>query len=314
MTGYFLLQIKRSVFRIYDAIHHLPPGMRELVLTPGEDRRRKLPQGGTVYLWEAEGRDLVGKGTVRSDRQSRPQPKWQYQFNAAPGEPNPTAERVVIRVDLRLDPSISRNQIQQNPVLANATFFKNATNVQGSIFNVEPEVAEALDNLIDVETRRVAGFSDEVPREYLDALTEADLHGDFDPNGDQDARKRQLREIAIRQGQPRFRGELLEVYGRRCAITDCDVTEALEAAHILPYVNEQRNHVSNGLLLRADIHTLFDLGLIAVGEDLKLLVASSLRKTQFGVDLSGRKLRLPNSSNAAPNRDALKQHRDTSRL
>lgn len=182
--------------------------------------------------------------------------------------------------------------------------------MQGSVFNVNPQVAEALDHVIDAERRRFGALSDEVPPEYLDALSDADLQGDFDPDAGQDARKRQLRAIAIRQGQPRFRADLLEAYGRRCAITNCDVTEALEAAHILSYLNDQRNHVSNGLLLRADVHTLFDLGLIAIGEDLEVLVAPGLRKTQFGADLSGRKLRAPNVLKASPNREALKRHRD----
>jgi hypothetical protein len=308
VTKYSLLQILPSEFRLYDAIQHLPAGTRELVLKPGNDPRRVLLRGATVYLWESEGRDLIGKGTVLTDIQTRPQPEWQHQFEAS-GKPEPADGRVIIRVDLRLDQPISRERIRQDPTLAKATFFKNATNVQGSVFKVEPETAQALDGLIDVERRRIAGLSEEVPDGYLDVLAEADLNGDFDPNAGEDARKRQWREIALRQGQPQFRGQLLEAYDGCCAITNCDVTEALEAAHILPAVNEQRNHITNGLLLRADMHTLFDLYLIAVGEDLEIMVASSLRNTKFGAEISRRKLRTPNSSSATPSSEALRQHR-----
>jgi hypothetical protein len=86
MAGHFLFQLMPSVFRLDDALHHLPPGTPELVLSTG-DSRRNLPRDGTVYLWEGEGRDLVGKGTVLSEKQLRPQPNWQHKFSV--GEPTP---------------------------------------------------------------------------------------------------------------------------------------------------------------------------------------------------------------------------------
>jgi hypothetical protein len=81
---------------------------------------------------------------------------------------------------------------------------------------------------------------------------------------DADARTRVRRDIVARQGQAQFRDALMRAYGGRCAVTGCDSPYALEAAHIRPYRGEHTNIVSNGLLLRADIHTLFDLGLLAV--------------------------------------------------
>lgn len=73
-----------------------------------------------------------------------------------------------------------------------------------------------------------------------------------------------LRAIAIRRGQPGFRRRLLNSYGGRCAVTGEGPEEVLEAAHIQPYSLAGINTTDNGLLLRADIHTLFDLGLIEV--------------------------------------------------
>src|SRR5205823_2979542 len=81
----------------------------------------------------------------------------------------------------------------------------------------------------------------------------------FDPISIEDGRRRIQ---ASRQGQFAFRAALIEAYGGRCAMTGCDILEVLEAAHIVPYRGPSTNAVSNGLLLRADIHTLFDLGLI----------------------------------------------------
>lgn len=53
---------------------------------------------------------------------------------------------------------------------------------------------------------------------------------------------------------------LLKAYGGKCAITGCDVLEALEAAHIYPLQGVATNDASSGLLRRSDLHTLFDLG------------------------------------------------------
>src|ERR1700722_13605652 len=80
----------------------------------------------------------------------------------------------------------------------------------------------------------------------------------FDPKNIKDARERIRRTIVQRRGQAKFRNALLEAYGSRCAISGCGALEVLEAAHICPYQGSATNHVTNGLLLRADIHTLFD--------------------------------------------------------
>src|SRR5450755_2167156 len=60
-------------------------------------------------------------------------------------------------------------------------------------------------------------------------------------------------------GSRLFRRGLIKRYGSRCLVTGCELEALLEAAHIAPYRNNSHNDLSNGLLLRADIHTLFDL-------------------------------------------------------
>src|SRR6185369_1227809 len=80
---------------------------------------------------------------------------------------------------------------------------------------------------------------------------------DFDPN---QADMRKLREASIiyRQGQAKFRQSVLSAYKNRCCISGFDVADALDAAHIVPYLGEHSNKVANGLLLRSDLHALFD--------------------------------------------------------
>jgi hypothetical protein len=93
--------------------------------------------------------------------------------------------------------------------------------------------------------------------------SEAESHP-FEPNDKEDGRERVLRDVVRRQGQPKFRSSLIAAYEGRCAITHCPVLVVLEAAHVTAYLGRHTNAVSNGLLLRADIHTLWDLGLIAI--------------------------------------------------
>jgi 5-methylcytosine-specific restriction protein A len=125
----------------------------------------------------------------------------------------------------------------------------------------------------------------------------------------EDARERLRRAIAVRRGQPRFRRELLKAYGGRCAVSNCDVAETLEAAHILPYRGQHTHHVQNGLLLRADLHTLFDLGLLGIAtETWTVLVQPRLSTTQYS-HFMGQKVQLPADRAAWPSEEALREHR-----
>ncbi len=133
----------------------------------------------------------------------------------------------------------------------------------------------------------------------------------FDPIGLEDARQRVLASIVRRQGGRAFRESLLVAYGRACAISGCTITAILEAAHIVPYRGPETNHVQNGLLLRADLHTLFDLGLLTVDSPSRtIVVADELRSSEYGV-FHGSKLRATTSPALAPSASALSEHQAT---
>ncbi|MFJ9583369.1 HNH endonuclease [Streptomyces acidicola] len=70
--------------------------------------------------------------------------------------------------------------------------------------------------------------------------------------------------IRVRKGQPAFRKQLLATFGETCAFTGPAPVQALEAAHLYSYAANGKHHKGGGLLLRRDLHRLFDLGLIAV--------------------------------------------------
>lgn len=141
------------------------------------------------------------------------------------------------------------------------------------------------------------------------AQEQAQVEGAFDPESLEDARRRVLAAIVRRHGQAAFRAALIEAYGGRCAVTGCDVVDVLEAAHIVPYQGNATNLVSNGLLLRADVHTLFDLGKIAVDPDnFSVLVCPELRAGEYG-ELQGRQIRVSAVAHLRPSGDALFWHR-----
>jgi len=121
--------------------------------------------------------------------------------------------------------------------------------------------------------------------------------GLLDP--DLDARKWALQVVALRQGQGQFRAQLLEAYGSRCAITGCSAVEALEAAHIHPFRGLHTNRIDNGLLLRADVHSLFDQGLIWIGPARTIEVAPSLMNTEYA-SLRGNTLSVPKAKSDEP--------------
>ncbi|WP_309895294.1 HNH endonuclease signature motif containing protein [Archangium sp.] len=121
------------------------------------------------------------------------------------------------------------------------------------------------------------------------------------PDG-RDDRKIIERQIRERRGQATFRRELRLRFGDTCVVTGCKLPDLLEAAHINPHRGDKDNHPSNGLLLRADIHTLFDLDLLGF-EPATLQVSLHPKLRGMGYDhLAGTSL---SCGSQLPSRDAL---------
>lgn len=119
--------------------------------------------------------------------------------------------------------------------------------------------------------------------------------------------ERVLREVLRRLRQSEFRQALLAAYGSKCAITECDAMEALQAAHIAPHSELGASEPSNGLLLRADIYQLFDLGLVAINpESLTCAIADRLSQTCYA-ELAGKQVRFPENPALHPNAAAIER-------
>lgn len=132
----------------------------------------------------------------------------------------------------------------------------------------------------------------------------------FDAHDDTDLRQKQIASVAVRRGQSSFRSRLLAAYNGLCCVTGCDLIATLEAAHITPYRGAKSNHIQNGLLLRSDIHALFDLGLIAIDQDNRIILAPSALNSATYKDLNGKKLAEPCDLEQVPSTEALRKHRD----
>ncbi len=120
--------------------------------------------------------------------------------------------------------------------------------------------------------------------------------------------------VRPRLGQGAFRVLVTDAYERRCAVSGEKTLPILDAAHIRSYSDGGEHESSNGILLRTDIHKLFDLGYVTIDEDRRFVVSSRL-KADFDngkhyYDLHGTTLRLPMAASATPSRLSLEWHRE----
>ncbi len=120
--------------------------------------------------------------------------------------------------------------------------------------------------------------------------------------------------IAPRLGQGAFRVAVTEAYGRQCAITGGKVLPALDAAHIRPYSEGGHHTKSNGILLRKDIHSVFDAGYATVDKGYRFLVSKKVKEIfnngEEYLQLHGKALRLPAGKSDWPNQDFLHWHNE----
>jgi hypothetical protein len=106
-------------------------------------------------------------------------------------------------------------------------------------------------------------------------------------------------QVRVRQGQGEFRMKLLEAYGRRCAVTGTHLEPLLEAAHIIPHAAGTDYRTSNGLLLRADIHTLYDLHHLSIDDRGIVHLSRAAFQTEYR-QYDGRPIRMPTKVTQQP--------------
>lgn len=120
--------------------------------------------------------------------------------------------------------------------------------------------------------------------------------------------------IRPRLGQGAFRVLVTDTYNRRCAITQERTLPALEAAHIRPYGDGGEHEARNGLLLRRDIHSLFDAGYVTVTPDLRFEVSRRIKEEfdngRHYYELHGKPIFAPADALRRPDPQALRWHNE----
>jgi putative restriction endonuclease len=134
------------------------------------------------------------------------------------------------------------------------------------------------------------------------------------PSAQEQPRYAPARLIKPRLGQNTFRIAVLEAYNRGCAVTGEHSLPALEASHIRPYAQNGPHEIRNGLLLRADLHRLFDTGYITLTPELRLEVSSRLREDYHNgrsyYPLQGTQMQIPVDSSNWPAREFVEWHNE----
>jgi putative restriction endonuclease len=120
--------------------------------------------------------------------------------------------------------------------------------------------------------------------------------------------------VLPRLGQGSFRVVVTDAYKRRCAFTGSPVLHVLEAAHIKPFAEQGPNDVRNGILLRQDVHTLFDRGYITVTPEYRVEVSRRI-KEEFEngheyYSAHGKLIVLPDETTLKPGQDFLSWHNE----
>lgn len=114
-------------------------------------------------------------------------------------------------------------------------------------------------------------------------------------------------QIVRRQGQGSFRKQLLRAYQSKCCMTETSDVAVLDAAHITSYDGPSTSTVNNGLLLRTDLHTLFDSGLLGIEPaTFLIMVHESIEEPDYRA-LQGKRIRLPEIEGDNPSFEHLTQ-------
>lgn len=146
--------------------------------------------------------------------------------------------------------------------VANWTTLQENTGVKGAT-NFGPRAVKDPDGERWLRKQLDIGETEEITVEFQQVVDELDPAA---AESNQDLRRRVEASIVAREGQGAFRKGLLDAYRERCAITGIS-EPVLDAAHIRRYMGRHSNAPSNGVLLRTDLHTLFDKHLLTIVYD-----------------------------------------------
>ncbi len=289
---------------VYEANFWVPSGGSFRSLKPGEPflfktkaPDRKLVGGGFfVHFWElriSEAWAAFGEGNgVASERELHDRIQVYRERTKRPFQPDPTIGCIILRNLFFAPPGQEFPQPQDwgRSIMT----WKNY-----DLDSPEGEYVAHVFRSLQSEAR--------IDRVWDVDLEAVDLESDHPRYGAPVLTRNRL-------GQGSFRVAVAEAYQRRCAVTGSRIVPALQAAHIKPYADGGRHVVRNGLLLRSDVHSLFDKGYVGVDGAYRLRVSPRLR-SDFGngaefyrSEARGVVINLPETRHEQPDPDVLDWH------
>lgn len=242
--------------------------------------RTNIPAGAKFYLIKKEEspKGIFASGVTASG----------WFPSLADGSPNFNR----LRFDIFLDPSQNVLSVDQLQDISTTKWNAHGSGTELTEYIAAPLARRWSDFIAGIQPRPAGSWPSITPKAANDNYAVCE----------EDSRISALKQIKLRRGQRVFRDRMVQIYGGRCSISGCEILDVLEAAHIKPYLGEPDHHDQNGLLLRADLHTLFDLMLIAIDPaTFRIHLHPSLRSSEYKI-FDGAKLR---SATPAPSVDAL---------
>lgn len=124
-----------------------------------------------------------------------------------------------------------------------------------------------------------------------------------------DSLERESIMVLKRHDADKFRSMVLDIYGNRCAISGYSSVASIDVAHIVPYHGSESDVIQNAIPLRADLHRLFDNGLIRIekipnGIEYQVLV-HQIARTDY-IQFHKTNLLVPEGQQNQPSEEALK--------
>lgn len=278
---------------------------------PGDTAFKALPQGGPfVFKLKGKVNKIAGLGFFYQYIKLPITVAWET-FGAGNGF-DFFSDFVLAIEELR------RNNREHNPelgcvVLTNPIFFKEgdwidlpsdwkSNIVSGSTYSTETEIGQKLWQEIELRIHKYLQPDLDVSKSL--AMVENQAPPEYN-----------LIISKVRIGQASFRVSVTSAYEKRCSVTGERTLPALEAAHIKSYAKSGPNLATNGLLLRSDLHKLFDTGYLTIAPDLRVEVSSRIKSEfengreyyQFhGKDLA----HVPREHNLKPRTEYLQWHNE----
>ncbi len=184
---------------------------------------------------------------------------------------------------------------------------------ENAMFQPPPEFAPNIvqGKSYDLSVRQVSGYFSDVMQHVLGGTVEVDFSQPWHATGPVFGDPRLA---PYRISQQSFQAVVLSAYHGRCAVTGSKIRPVLQAAHIRPVTVGGENRLDNGLLLRSDVHTMFDRGYLAVDPSYRLRVSPKLRDDfgngeQFYAQ-AGQVIALPGRTIDRPQQEFLEWHLD----